>query len=196
MADNRNFLVPRQPFPSCKRKNKRDYFPPVAGMISSPLKPFYMSFSKLPWLFKLMLGAGILAVGSTGCKDDKDEDRYTLVGPATGAQEVPDVSTPATGTISGTYDRDANKLEYTINWSNLTDSVVMMHFHGPALPGENASPVIDITPATRARTGATSGSATLHDTLEAHLLAGRLYYNIHTKTNRGGEIRGQVIATR
>jgi hypothetical protein len=36
------------------------------------------------------------------------------------------------------------------------------------------------------------GSATLTDAQASDLLAGKLYVNIHTAANPGGEIRGQV----
>ena len=36
------------------------------------------------------------------------------------------------------------------------------------------------------------GSATLTDAQAADLMAGKMYINIHTEANKGGEIRGQV----
>ncbi len=38
-----------------------------------------------------------------------------------------------------------------------------------------------------------TGSATLTDAQLADLEAGRLYVNIHTAANPGGEIRGQIV---
>lgn len=146
--------------------------------------------SLLPFLFILAFAAG--------CdKDDDDEPAktsYTLSGSANGAQEVPAVTTNATGTITGTYNSSSNALSYTITWTGLSGAPTLMHFHGPALAGANASPALDITgfPATVA--GTHSGTATLTDTQEADLLAGKWYYNIHTPDHGGGEIRGQVAA--
>src|SRR5574339_546502 len=69
--------------------------------------------------------------------DDIDEQKYSLSGTASGSQEVPAVATTATGTLTGTYDADNNKFEYTINWSGLSGMVTGMHIHGPALTGVN-----------------------------------------------------------
>ncbi|MEI6949381.1 CHRD domain-containing protein [Paraflavisolibacter sp. H34] len=149
----------------------------------------------LRWV-KFFLWAGILALAASGCKDDKDDNQYMLSGAGSGAQEVPAVTTPAAATLTGSYDKDANKLTYTISWTNLKDSVTLMHFHGPAMPGQSAPPLIDILPATKDKNGSTSGTAILVDSVENHLLAGKLYYNIHTKVHGAGEVRGQVSATR
>jgi hypothetical protein len=37
------------------------------------------------------------------------------------------------------------------------------------------------------------GSATLTDAQAADLAGGKLYVNVHTAANKGGEIRGQVV---
>ena len=41
-----------------------------------------------------------------------------------------------------------------------------------------------------------TGTVTLADTAEAHLLAGKVYFNLHTTSHPTGEIRGQVAATK
>jgi hypothetical protein len=41
-------------------------------------------------------------------------------------------------------------------------------------------------------TSPAEGSATLTDPQAADLLGGRMYVNVHTAANPGGEIRGQV----
>ena len=64
----------------------------------------------------------------------------------------------------------------------------MAHFHGPAEAGKNAPVMI---PFKDAASGA-EGSATLTDAQAADLMAGKLYINVHTAANPGGEIRGQV----
>jgi len=76
----------------------------------------------------------------------------------------------------------------------MTDSVTMMHFHGPASRGANAGvvfPIHDFTPGTA---GTSAGTVKLDEVKlkEADLLGGKWYYNVHTKTHPGGEIRGQV----
>jgi hypothetical protein len=138
----------------------------------------------------------------TGCNknDDDDnnqtEDRFKLSGAATGANERPDpVTTEATGTLSGTYNKEDNMLDYTITWNNLSAPAAAMHFHGPAGPEETAPPVVPITGFATETSGTYTGMATLTEEQEADLLAGKWYYNIHTSTHQGGEIRAQVVTT-
>ena len=54
--------------------------------------------------------------------------------------------------------------------------------------GKNGPVAVPITPAT----SPFEGSATLTDAQANDLLAGKLYVNVHTEANKGGEIRGQV----
>ena len=120
---------------------------------------------------------------------------YTVSGNASGGQEVPAVTTTATGTLSGSYNATRNMLTYNISWTGLSGVITAAHFHGPAMSGASAGPIHDITIGTNGITGSTSGTITIADSTEAHLLAGRLYFNLHTALNVNGEIRGQVAAT-
>jgi len=152
--------------------------------------------------FKSILPVLALSITSimTSCDKDDDDDvttdqMYTVSGNASGGQEVPAVTTTATGTLSGSYNATRNMLTYNISWTGLSGIVTAAHFHGPALSGVSASPIHDITIGTNGITGSTSGTITIADSTEAHLLAGRLYYNLHTALNVNGEIRGQVVAS-
>jgi CHRD domain-containing protein len=80
-------------------------------------------------------------------------------------------------------------LTWTVTFDGLTGAPTAAHFHGPAEAGKTAGVVVLIgnNPASPA-----TGSATLTDAQAADLLAGRWYVNVHTPTNRPGEIRGQV----
>ena len=134
----------------------------------------------------------------TSCEkedDDAADDTYTVSGNASGSQQNPAVATSATGTLSGSYNARTNMLTYTINWTGLSGVVTVAHFHGPAAVGSNAGPLVDIGITTNGISGSTSGSVTLADSTETHLLNGKVYYNLHTATNPNGEIRGQVITT-
>lgn len=117
---------------------------------------------------------------------------YSISATASGAQEVPAVTTTGTGTLTGSYNGSTKSLSYTVNWSNLSGPATLMHFHGPALAGVNAGVAVGISGFTSAATGSYTGTATLTDTQEADLLAGKWYWNVHTAANTGGEIRGQV----
>ncbi|RYZ56271.1 MAG: CHRD domain-containing protein [Chitinophagaceae bacterium] len=98
---------------------------------------------------------------------DKDTETvnnpvYNLRGNASGDQEAPNkVATTATGTITGTYNKESNLLTYTITWNGLTGgNPTMMHFHGPAEPGKAAGVRLPITGFTVAASGTVSGTQT------------------------------------
>jgi hypothetical protein len=106
------------------------------------------------------------------------------------SEEVPPNPSTATGTLEATYDTASKQLTYTANYSGLTGNATMAHFHGPADPGKNAPVLI---PVQGSVASPIKGTATLTDAQAADLMAGKLYFNIHTEANRGGEIRGQVV---
>ncbi len=143
----------------------------------------------------IALCAGLSFALVSCVKDDDDNVSYSVSGDASGAQEVPMVATGANGTMTGMYNSSTNVLQYNISWTGLSDVASAAHIHGPALPGENAGPIVDLNITTNGTAGNITGSTTLHDSTEAHLLNGKLYYNVHTVLNPSGEIRGQISTT-
>ena len=101
--------------------------------------------------------------------------------------EVPPNSSPATGTLTATYDTSSKKLSWKGSYSGLSGPATAAHFHSGEA-GKNGPVAVPITPAT----SPFEGSATLTDAQANDLLAGKLYVNVHTEANKGGEIRGQV----
>jgi hypothetical protein len=103
--------------------------------------------------------------------------------------EVPPNDSTGKGTLEATYDSSSKQLSYTADYSGLTGNATMAHFHGPADPGKNAPIVV---PVQGSVASPIKGMATLTDAQADELLAGKLYFNVHTEKNKGGEIRGQV----
>ena len=139
--------------------------------------------------------AGTLLLSACDKNDDDIKDtnaKYSISGAASGAQEVPAVTTSATGNLTGSYDTLSKQLIYSINWTGLSGDVSMAHFHGPALAGEDASPIETLSIVTNGMAGIAKDTITASATLHSALMAGKVYYNIHTVANPGGEIRGQV----
>jgi len=117
----------------------------------------------------------------------------------TGAQEVPSVSTTATGTGSFRLNASQTELQFNITVCNLTGLITFAHFHN-APAGINASVVRDIKLSFNGNTASgvwksTDNSQPLTPALVDSLLSGRIYVNIHTAANPGGEIRGQLNLT-
>lgn len=128
-------------------------------------------------------------------RKNNENKTYTLSGNASGSLEVPPVTTTAAATMSGQYDSETNQLTYNIYWSGLSDSATGAHIPGTAEAGVNASVIHPLTITVNGITGAATGTITIADFTESHLLGGRLYYNIHTVQNEGGEVSRQLTAT-
>lgn len=145
----------------------------------------------------IALGATVLFFACEKDKETVNNPMYNLRGNANGAQETPQrITTSATGTITGTYNKDNNALTYTITWNGLQGgNPTAMHFHGPADPGVGAGIQVGITGFPVTASGTVSGTATLTDDQETQLVNGLWYYNIHNATYPAGEIRGQVFLT-
>jgi uncharacterized protein (TIGR03118 family) len=106
-----------------------------------------------------------------------------------GANEVPPVTTTATGT--GSLTLIGNQLFYDIHYSGLAGPATLAHIHGPADPSTSASPLVPLaTPS--GTSGSIGGLVSLDPTNLTYLLSGLTYINIHSTTNAGGEIRGQI----
>ena len=84
---------------------------------------------------------------------------------------------------------EGKTLTYTVNYKDLTGPAVAAHFHDASAPGGNGPPIV---PATNVGTSPIKGTATLTDAQIADVNAGKVYFNIHTAANPGGEIRGTL----
>jgi hypothetical protein len=108
----------------------------------------------------------------------------------TAAAQVPPNDSKGTGALQATYDPATKKLTYTVNYKDLSGPATAAHFHGPADAKTSAGVLV---PVTGAVVSPIKGEATLTDAQAADLAAGKMYFNIHTAANKGGEIRGQVM---
>ncbi len=106
---------------------------------------------------------------------------------ASGAQENPSVNTSGQGTVYVTW--DGNGLTYRATVDGLSGAISASHFHS-AFPGTNGGVVLPVTFTGSTTTGTRSAADAAP--LLADLWAGKLYFNVHTAANPGGEIRGQV----
>lgn len=124
------------------------------------------------------------------------------------------------GTFTGTLDTSTHVFTWNVTFTGLTANASLGHIHGPFTPGSTGSAgvILNFDPSVStggtftnvtftglktATSGSATGSVTLTnalsltstikgDSLEKLLLAGAVYANIHTATNPGGEIRGQI----
>lgn len=103
------------------------------------------------------------------------------------SEEVPPTNSKGSGTVTATYDTGSKKLTWKGSYSGLTGPATAAHFHAGE-KGKNGAVAVPIAPAT----SPLEGSATLNDQQASELMAGKLYVNVHTAQNKGGEIRGQL----
>lgn len=111
----------------------------------------------------------------------------------TGSREVPKTTSKGTGKLDASLDTSSKVLSYTLTFDGLTGPATMAHLHGPAPRGQNAGVLV---PLGKDVTSPLTGTATLTDDQIDALKAGKVYVNIHTAANPGGEIRGQVMHVR
>jgi hypothetical protein len=138
-----------------------------------------------------------------------------------GFQEVPAVSTVASGEFHATISEDEQSIDYKLTYSGLQGTVTQGHIH-VAQRGVNGSIVIWLCDTTTnpgpegtqtcPQSGTITGTITAANvvagaTTSQQLMAGDLaavieairarvsYANVHTDLSPGGEIRGQIRAS-
>ena len=128
-----------------------------------------------------LAGAAVLALAGCGAP-------MTFQTGMTAAQEVPSNPSRGVGTVTATVYPVTRAMTYTAEYKDLTGLATAAHFHGPAVAGANAGVLV----AAPAAGTPIKGSATLTEAQLADLEAGKVYFNVHTAANPGGEIRGQM----
>jgi CHRD domain len=164
-----------------------------------------IKLTALPLLFIVFI------LGITSCEKNAEKKKTTDYEkkniPLTGAQETPATPTSALGSMDVFYSKETRTLSYTVRWSGLTDSVMLMHIHGLAPTGFAAGVVQNIVTAsnsifpqktagkyTFSKSGSLTGVLLADGVLvkEQDILNGSYYMNIHTTVYPAGEIRAQI----
>lgn len=157
-----------------------------------------LSGADLPTGFIAKLLSGELYINAHTASNPNGEIRAQLA-PETdwsfsvaldGAQEVPSVSTSAYGVAVFNLSKDMSWIKYSVVTQGLSGAITGAHLHGGAM-GVNGAVVVNLTNDVNGNliSGVImSPSADLIDSL----VAGKIYLNVHTANNAGGEIRGQL----
>lgn len=111
-----------------------------------------------------------------------------LVATLDSAQEVPPNASTAKGTGYILMDRGANTLSYTVVYTGLSSAETAAHIHGFSAAGANSGIRFPL-----ALGDFKSGVVTYPEADEASYLSGLSYFNVHTTSFGGGEIRGQIL---
>jgi hypothetical protein len=170
---------------------------------------------------KLAIAAAVLAAFAAAATARAEQIQATLIG----YEEVPAVSTLASGDFRATINHDDQSIDYQLTFSGLQGTVTQSHIHVAQL-SVNGSIVIWLcqtaaAPAPAAvaaltpfcpQAGTVAGHITAAnviagstasqqlaagelDEVLAAMRAGAAYANVHTTLSAGGEIRGQIKAS-
>jgi hypothetical protein len=170
---------------------------------------------------KLAVGVAVLGVAGVGTAAIA-HDRSRFDASLTGYEEIPTLSTLGVGTFDASINRGKDEIRYTLSYRGTFDAnpaggtVTQAHIHlgarafnggiaaflcsnlgnGPA--GTPPCPALEgtvsgtITPEQVIGPAAQGIAAGEFAELVRALRAGAAYANVHTTTNQGGEIRGQI----
>jgi hypothetical protein len=171
---------------------------------------------------KLAAGVAVLGVAGVGTAAIA-HDRSRFDARLTGYEEVPTLSTLGVGTFEASVNRGKDEIRYTLSYRGPFDAgpagatVTQAHIHlgatavnggiiaflcsnlgngpagTPACPAEGTVSGT-ITPAQVIGPAAQGIAPAEFAELVRALRAGAAYANVHTTTNAGGEIRGQIDA--
>jgi hypothetical protein len=117
-----------------------------------------------------------------------------------GSQEVPAVESMGAGTGIVSIDRDQSNVHFMFALNDLSGPATLAHFH-MASTGENGGVVFNLGPFTMMESTSDAAfgywstvNVTPFDaTAAAAFRNDMVYVNIHTASNPGGELRGQVL---
>ena len=170
---------------------------------------------------KLAVGVAVLGVAGVGTAAIA-HDRSRFDASLTGYEEIPTLSTQGVGTFDASINRGKDEIRYTLSYRGPFDAgsngvVTQAHIHlgaravngniaaflcsnlgngpagTPACPAEGTVSGT-ITPAQVIGPAAQGIAPAEFAELVRALRAGAAYANVHTTTNAGGEIRGQIDA--
>jgi CHRD domain-containing protein len=138
---------------------------------------------------RILQVVGLVIAGSfavlAGCQSMAPMGAQTVA--LSGANEVPAVTTTATGTATVAI-KDDRSVSVQVTVSGMTPTASHIHM-GAA--GANGPVIVPFTK-TGDNTFASSPDAKLTEEQYAAYKAGNLYVNVHSAKNPGGEIRGQI----
>jgi Cu/Zn superoxide dismutase len=144
-----------------------------------------------------LMAAIIVAASAVACDDTTAPGPPTFVASLNGASEVHAKAVAETGTA--TIVKTGATYTYTITYSGMSGPLTGAHIHGPATATTNATVIVPFDIAGAGASGTLTGTfastnnvAISNDSLDVLMRTGGAYVNLHTGTNLGGEIRGQL----
>lgn len=125
------------------------------------------------------------------CTASITQAQIILIASLDGSQEVPAVTTGATGTAVLAIDPKARTVGYWLTYAGLEGQYSDAHFH-LGLPGVSGKVIFPIDMGTPSEPTVRAGIANVPDSIIEHLIHGEMYINVHSTIHPTGEIRGQI----
>jgi len=143
-------------------------------------------------MFRRVLLATVVAaaVAGGGVVSAASAATVRYVATLSGKAEVPKTDSKGKGKLDATFDTNTKVFTYTLTFDGLSGPATAAHIHGPATRTENAGVVTPL--GDKSPTSPVSGTLTLTDDQVKMLQSAKLYANVHSAANPGGEIRGQI----
>ena len=138
-------------------------------------------------MFRRVILAAVLSAAFVSAAS---AEMVTYTAKLSGAKEVPKADSKGTGKLDATFDTQTKVFKYTLTFDGLSGPATAAHIHGPAKKTENAGVVAPL--GEKSPTSPVTGSVTLTDAHAKTLKETKLYVNVHTAANPGGEIRGAI----
>jgi len=148
-----------------------------------------------------MSGTGLTNAAADVSEFDNDGApvaQRTFVAILNGANEVPPVTTSASGTSTVILSPDETSALVSLNFTGLSSPQTAAHLHGPAAPGNNApGTILDLDQPLGQVSNLlwniqpVGGLSVLQQVVA--LKSGQIYANVHTANNPSGEIRGWLF---
>jgi hypothetical protein len=142
-------------------------------------------------MFRRVLLAAVL---STAFVSASSAATVNYIARLSSRSEVPKTDSKGKGRLEANFDTQSKVFGYKLTFDGLSGPATAAHIHGPAPRGQNAGVVAPL--GDKSPTSPVSGSITLTDDQVKMLQSAKLYANIHTAANPGGEIRGQIVNVR
>ena len=139
-------------------------------------------------LYNCLLGLMLLSFSTAIFAGNKD-GRILVSARLSGAQEVPAVTTIAKGLVTFMIEEDYKTVTIHGVFDSLSGPVTACHFHVGAA-GATGGVTLDLFSLVKGNR--ILGKITLTPALLNNIMSGKIYINVHTAANTGGEIRGQL----
>jgi len=168
---------------------------------NTPSKSFKKKLKLLASSALIFVFLGLIFVHHTANTNDTQalmhEVFHELEAALDGANEVPPVSTDASGTAEMTYNETTKTFELDVHVDGLDlEDLIAAHIHTGGI-GVNGPIIVDLGPTSEWTVGASIEREVVGgdfpEANESDLLAGDTYINVHTMSYPGGEVRGQLI---